>query len=107
MPRKASLKPCRAAWNPASLVDSTIVCSFRLHIAATGGGRADHDSAGPRGGYLRWRILARIRRFLRPTLRRPLCFFMSSIDLSGAAEAEGRRSPVRWTVPGGRDQLRG
>ena len=32
--------------------------------------------------YLRWRILARIRRFLRPTLRRPLRFFIRLTDLS-------------------------
>ena len=43
------------------------------------GGRADENTdrmAGARSicvsdGYLRWRILARMRRFLRPTLRRP------------------------------------
>jgi hypothetical protein len=36
-----------------------------------------------RGGhYLRWRILARIRRFFRPTLRRPLRFFIGTPDLS-------------------------
>jgi hypothetical protein len=28
--------------------------------------------------YLRWRILDRIRRFFRPTLRRPLLFLMAA-----------------------------
>jgi hypothetical protein len=32
--------------------------------------------------YLRWRIFARMRRFFRPTLRRPLLFLMGLTDLS-------------------------
>lgn len=32
--------------------------------------------------YLRWRILARMRRFFRPTLRRPLRFFIGRTRLS-------------------------
>ena len=36
--------------------------------------------------YLRWRIFARIRRFLRPTLRRPLRFF---IGLPGLPRTRG------------------
>jgi hypothetical protein len=52
-----------------------------------GAGRGEVvEVATPRGKpgpvYLRWRILLRIRRFFRPTLRRPLRFFIRLTRLS-------------------------
>ena len=41
-----------------------------------------------RGGlYFRWRIFARMRRFFRPTLRRPLRFFISVTVIASSRDA--------------------
>ncbi len=73
-----------------------------------GGGTAAHAPADPRHAarmrhgpascaYLRWRILARIRRFLRPTLRRPFFFLIRYPGLSRAG-----RGPACRPSPGAR-----
>jgi hypothetical protein len=67
--------PGRAGWRASDEVVGDVVA-----------GQDGHEGRPlPLAGvhrYLRWRILARMRRFFRPTLRRPLRFFIGVTDLS-------------------------
>jgi hypothetical protein len=63
------------------------VVADKSSLVSDGTGTAN-DNEGFRGApsqddsYLQWRIFARIRRFFRPTLRRPSRFFIGLADLS-------------------------
>ena len=72
-----------AEERPSYLNDALSVRSGGLRLGCRGSGRwqlpaVELPMASCNDFYLRWRILARIRRFFRPTLRRPLRFFMKS-----------------------------
>ena len=69
--------------------DEELPLVYRFGIALASGpeqkaadGRGGKPPTGRRVSYLRWRIFALIRRFFRPTLRRPLRFFNGPTGLS-------------------------
>jgi hypothetical protein len=69
--------PCAAPPSPRT-APGRAAAALRRAAGAAGGVIGSRSVTGaallghPAGRYLRWRILARMRRFLRPTLRRPL-----------------------------------
>ena len=71
------------AVEPRSASDPDAPSSTRRSAAASGDAGRDTEA----DYFLRWRILARIRRFLRPTLRRPLPVFL---------EPNGQILGVKW-----------
>ena len=61
--------------------------------------RCPASPASRNGFYLRWRILARMRRFFRPTLRRPLLFLIRLTAFrERGGKAEGGSKFLRHAV---------